>query len=105
MNKFFTALALTASVLQVGCQQEEPSKSVNQDKKQEQTASQQKKSKWGYELADEVWQDTKSYDAPRMAFIWSKPPHTADKKRFRYEIWSTKLDHTDLRRRVPYDAI
>lgn len=105
MNKFLTVFAFAASVLLVGCQQEESSQPVNQDKKQEQTTSQQKKSKWGYELAEEVWQDTKSYDGPRMAVIWSKPPHTADKKRFRYEIWSTKLDHTDLKRRVPYEAI
>ncbi|RDH42129.1 hypothetical protein [Zooshikella ganghwensis] len=74
MNKFLTVFALAASVLLVGCQQEESSQPVNQDKKTEQTASQQKKSKWGYELADEVWQDTKSYNSPRIAFIWGKPP-------------------------------
>ncbi|MBU2706905.1 hypothetical protein KCM76_13000 [Zooshikella marina] len=105
MNKFLTVFALAASVLLVGCQQEESSQPANQDKKTEQTASQQKKSKWGYELADEVWQDTKSYGSPRMAFIWTDPPHATEKTRFGDEIWSTKLDHTDLKRRVPYEAI
>ncbi|MGI0115331.1 TolB family protein [Zooshikella sp. RANM57] len=105
MNKFLTVLALTASVLLVGCQQEESPQPANQDKKQEQTASQQKKSKWGYELADEVWQDTKSYDSPRMAFLWRRPPHTEGKTDYRYEVWSMKLDHTDLKRRVSYKDV
>ncbi|RDH43655.1 TolB family protein [Zooshikella ganghwensis] len=105
MNKFLTVFALAVSVLLVGCQQEESSQPVNQDKKQEQTVSQQKKSKWGYELTDEVWQDTKSYDSPRMAFIWGKPPHTEGKTNYRYEIWSMKLDHTDLKRRVSYKDV
>ncbi|WP_163836328.1 TolB-like translocation protein [Spartinivicinus ruber] len=98
LSIFFLSLFIIA-----GCS-EEQSSSSKETSQQEQKITLTQADLLGLKLEEEVWQDPKSYDSPRIQFVWDDSPSGLETKH-QMEIWSAKPDFSDLKIRVPGNLI